>query len=240
MLFKNIRQTRKLKRSKLTDDEWYDIDSNGRGIIDVGAENYDDIFYYYDLDGENVLDKEFDEFLDAKADAIPLSEELALHFHVKNATETKRKEIERAVKSNYKREIKAINRKIHRCTVFTIYMAIMGLFWFGIWTTCKLLNAYFVVTDFINIVAWVFIWEAVHNYFMERRELKLERLKKYRFVRSDIDVFEYKSKKRVPINFSNNAKTLNNLLNQADKKEQSLAKKLESIESVEKKSKLRE
>ena len=77
-MFNSLRQLRKINRSKLSEDEWYDEDSNGRGIIDVGAENYDDVFSYYDLDGEGVLDKEFDEFLEAKADAIPMKQELAL------------------------------------------------------------------------------------------------------------------------------------------------------------------
>ena len=99
-MFRKFRQIRRLENSKLADDELYDTDENGRGIIDVGAENYDDIFSYYDLNGENVLDSEFSEFLDKKAGAIPQKVELALHFHVKGATEEKCDEIDRAIKNN--------------------------------------------------------------------------------------------------------------------------------------------
>ena len=81
-MFRKLKQLRKLNNSKLSDDEFYETDANDRGIIDVGAENYDDIFSYYDLNGENVLDNEFSEFLDKKASAIPQNVELALHFHV--------------------------------------------------------------------------------------------------------------------------------------------------------------
>ena len=190
-MFKKYKQTRKLEHSKLTEDEWYDVDSNGRGIIDVGAENYDDIFSYYDLDGESVLEKEFDSFLEAKADAIPLDVELALHFHVTSPSKIKRKEIESAVKNNYKREIRALNRKIHRLSVFTLYMLVMSIFWFGLWTLSKILNWHFVIEQLFTIISWVFTWEVVNCFFIERRDLKIERLKKYRFVRSDIDVYEY-------------------------------------------------
>ena len=43
-MFNSFKQLRKINRSKLSEDEWYDEDANGRGIIDVGAENYDDVF----------------------------------------------------------------------------------------------------------------------------------------------------------------------------------------------------
>lgn len=234
-MLKRLEQSIKLKKTKLVDDEWYDIDGNGRGIIDVGAENYDDIFSYYDLDGENVLDREFDEFLEAKADAIPLGTELTLHFHVKNASEQKRDEIDRAVKNNYKRELRAINRKIKRNTIFSLYMLIMGIIAFGVWITLVLFNVHFAVVELFNIVAWVFVWEAVNSFFLTRQNLKIERLKKYRFVRSDICVYEYRTKKR-KTKFGKNTKLLNNYLNQVEKDNKNLEKQIIKVEQTQEQS----
>ena len=213
-MFKTFRQMRRLNRSKLSDDEWYDTDSNGRGIIDVGAENYDDIFSYYDLDGENVLDKEFDEFLGAKADAIPMKKELALHFHVKGASEEVRDEIDRTIKNHYKRELRALNRKLHRVNRFAIYMFVMRLVFLAIYVPLEIFDVHFVVPYIFDIAAWVFFWEAVDQWFIHRREIKFEILKRYRFVRADIHVMEYKSNKKKQKIFSKNAKALNNMLKQ--------------------------
>lgn len=195
-MFKRIKQIRKLEKSKLGDDEFYETDANNRGIIDVGAENYDDIFSYYDLNGENVLDDEFAEFLDKKAKAIPQKVELALHFHVKDPTEEKREEIERAIKNNYKREVRAINRKLQKNAKFSIYLLTFGLFSFGIYLLLCYLNAHFAITYIFDLIAYVFLWEVVDNHFLERKELQNKRLQMYRFVRADIDVLEYKKQSK--------------------------------------------
>lgn len=240
-MFKNYKELKKINNSKLSDEEWYDTDSNGRGIIDVGAENYDDVFSYYDLEGENVLDDEFDAFLEAKADAIPLKKELAIHFHVKGANEAKRIEIERAVKNHFKREIRALNRKVHKNTMICIYMLIMGLIAFGIYVGLELLNNYvingtlhdvfFIITYVFDISAWVFFWEVVDNFFIRRRSIRFEILKKFRFVKADIDVYEYKTKKKHQQKFGKNAKTLNKLLKNADKNQKIVQNKLSKIKN---------
>ena len=183
---------------------------------------------------ENVLDKEFDEFLDAKADAIPLKQELALHFHVSGANETKREEIERAIKNNYKRELRALNRKLHKNTMFTLYMLGMALLALAIYIPLEIFKVPFPIPYIFDIIAWVFVWEATDSHFLERRNIQFKRLKKYRFVRADIKVFEYKPKKKTSKNFSKNVKTLNKMINKiADtnknaKKESSQKKTMEN------------
>lgn len=195
-MFRKFKQIRKLENSKLADDEFYEVDENGRGIIDVGAENYDDIFSYYDLNGENVLDAEFSDFLDKKAGAIPQKVELALHFHVKGATEEKCEEIDRAIKNNYKRELRAVNRELHQNTKNTIYLLLAGLVSFGLYVLMCLIDAHFVITYLFDVVAYVFLWEVVDNHFLERPKIQDRRLQLYRFVRADIDVLEYETKSK--------------------------------------------
>lgn len=231
----SFKKLRKINHSKLSDDEWYDTDSNGRGVIDVGAENYDDVFSYYDLEGENVLDKEFNEFLEAKADAIPLKKELALHFHVKNANETKREELDRAIKSHYKRELRALNRQKQRNTKGVLYMLMVFLFFLGIYIPLVLFDVHFIVQYVVDITAWVFLWEAVDKFFLRGREIKHNMLKIYRFIRADISVYEYKPKKKTQAKFGNNAKSLNKLLKQADKQNKLVENKINKIEIITKK-----
>lgn len=233
-MFKTFKQMRKINKSSLSEGEWFDTDSNGRGVIDVGAENYDDIFSYYDLDGENVLDKEFDDFLEIKADAIPLKQELALHFHVKDPTEEKRLEIERAIKNHYKRELRANNRRLHRISLFSLYMFIMGLIFLGIYVPLEIFNVHFAVKYVFDIASWVFFWEAVDQWFIHRREIKREILKKYRFIRADIHVCEYKTRKKKEQKFGHNVKSLNNILKQVDKNHKTSKNKIEKIEKITK------
>ncbi|MBE7082490.1 MAG: hypothetical protein E7378_02265 [Clostridiales bacterium] len=211
-MFDRLKKLRRLNNSKLTDDEYYETDANGRGVIDVGAENYDDIFSYYDQNCENVLDQEFDDFLRAKADAIPEKEELAIHFHVANPTDEKLDEIDGAVKSHYKRELRALNRELHKNSMFTLYMLIMGIISFGLYIVMSIFwdNPY--VIEIFDIIAWVFLWEAVDNHFLRRKNIQDQRLKIYRFVRADITIYEYKRKNNNPKLIGKNKKAFNQIL----------------------------
>lgn len=217
-MFKMFKQMRKINKSKLSNDEWYATDENGRGIIDVGAENYDDVFSYYDLDGESVLDNEFVEFLEAKADAIPLKEELAIHFHIQEPSEEKRLEIDKAVKNHYKREIKALNRKLHRISMFSLYLLLMSMVFLAIYIPLEILEVNWVFAYVFDIATWVFIWEAVDQWFIHRREIKQKMLRKFRFVRSDIDVYEYVNKKQKELKIRNRVKYLSSILKHVDDK----------------------
>ena len=194
-MFNNFKRLREISRSKLSDDEFYDEDSDGRGIIDVGAENYDDIFSYYDLEGENVLDKEFDEFLCAKADAIPVKQELSIHFHIKDANEKKAEEIDRMLKNNYKRELRALNRKLHNNTMYTVYMVILAIISLAVYIPAVIFEVNHFVLELIEIVLWVFCWQIVENTFMARRTIQQERVKMYRLLEQILKCLNIKRKR---------------------------------------------
>lgn len=192
-MFESFKRYRELKKNtKLIEDEKFLVDEEGRGIIEIGAENYEDIFSYYSLNGSNVLDGEFNKFLEAKADSIPLKYDLTLNFHVKDPDISKEQEIKFCVKENYEREIHAINRKMHNNTTFAFYMLLMGAIWLVAYILLFVFDIHFVLTVIAEIGTWVFFWETVDSFFLERRHLKQERLKKYRLMKSKIIISEFK------------------------------------------------
>lgn len=182
------------KDTKLSSDEKFNVDEDGRGVIEIGAENYGDIFSYYSLDGSNVLDGEFNNFLEAKADSIPLKYGLTLNFHIKQPDIYKEQEIKNAVKENYEREIHAINRKLHNNTMFSLSMLIIGFITFVVYVTLLYFKAPEILSIIAEIATWVFLWETVDSFFLERRHLKYERLKKFRLMKSKITLSEFKLK----------------------------------------------
>lgn len=195
-MFERFKRSRELMRNrKLANDEKVYLDEDGNGIIDVGAEEYSDIFSYYSLNGYNVLDTEFNKFIEAKADTIPMKRNLTMVFHIKDANTEKLCEIKNAVKDNYEREIFAINREMHRNTIFSLIMLIAGLLIFGIYILANIYELSFIFTSVAEIGAWVFLWESVHKFFLQRSKLKSERLKKYRLMKANIKVKEFAIKK---------------------------------------------
>ena len=79
-------------------------------------------------------------------------------------------------------------------------MLLLGMIAFAIYIPLAILNVHFAIVEVFDIVAWVFVWEAVDSHFLARRDLQRERLKKYRFIRSDIEVLEYNRKPNVTKN----------------------------------------
>ena len=213
-MFRRQKKLNSLFNSKLGYEERYFVDEHDRGIIDVGIENYDDLFSYYDIDGKTILDPEFIEFIEQKADSIPLSKDLTLCLHVPAPNEEKRFEIEKTLKDTYIQQCHIIGRKIKSNTKFSISMLVTGLilflsFIFFSHSTSVFLNDY--LSALLEVATWVFLWEAIDSYFLYRRDLQDEILKKYRFVQSKIVVKEYSTSKEKQ-SFSKNAKTLSNMI----------------------------
>lgn len=71
------------------DGDGFVCDDQGRAIINVGAENYDDIFSPYCYKGGDTLSSSLVEYLNQKSNVIPLEYDLTIKFHVKDANVAK-------------------------------------------------------------------------------------------------------------------------------------------------------
>ena len=174
----------------IEDSDGFVCDDDGRAMINVGAENYDDIFSPYCFKGGDTLSLELVEYLWDKQGAVPLDYDLTLNFNVKNADENKRKEIQQAVKENYENDVHAVDQKLHRLYVLSGWFLALGVVF---------MVAYLILMNFlpvmatyiIDLLAWVFIWEGVRALFLDTRNLKLDKLKSLRLAASKITVKEF-------------------------------------------------
>lgn len=172
----------------------YKTDKDGRAVIDIGAENYEDIFSYYSLDGVSVLDDECAKFVESRADLISMSEDLTLRFHVQEASDKKRREIDYAVRENYLKELDKISKELKEKSLLSLIMLLFGGAFFVLYYFSHVLNFHIGIQFLTEIISWVFIWEAVNSFFLQRQNLKAERLKQYRLIYSKIEVKEYDEK----------------------------------------------
>lgn len=176
----------------IEDSDGFVCDEEDRGIIDVGAENYDDIFSPYCFKGGDTLSQEMVEYLWDKQGVIPLDYDLTLRFNVKNADENKRKEIQMAVKQNYESDIHSTDQKLHRLRVLSIWFVVLGLILATAYIfSVSYTNFPLAVNFILELLAWVFIWEGVRALFLDTRTLKLDKLKALRLAAAKIEVKEF-------------------------------------------------
>ena len=165
-------------------------DDEGRGIVNIGAENYDDIFSPYCFKGGDTLSFEMVEYLMEKQEIIPLDYDLTLRFNIKDASEDKRKEIQMAVKKNFENDIHAVDQKLQRISSLSFWFCVIGI----ILTAVYLVAIKFFpieITYLMDIMAWVFVWEGVSTYFLDRREMRIDKIKSLRLAAAKIEVKEF-------------------------------------------------
>ena len=190
MLIKNrIKELKAELKYKKRNNDFVIIDDE-RAIINVGAENYDDIFSPYCYKGGDTLSSTLVDYLQQKSNAVSYEYDLTLRFHVKNATEEKRQEIENAIKENYVNEARGIEERMHRTTIFSLLFLVLGL----VFTALYLVLLHFVSTEFtylIDLFAWILLWEGTDAFFLDRRILKLNLVKAYRLATAKIEIVEF-------------------------------------------------
>lgn len=190
MLIKNrIKELKAELKYKKRNNDFVIIDDE-RAIINVGAENYDDIFSPYCYKGGDTLSSTLVDYLQQKSNAVSYEYDLTLRFHVKNATEEKRQEIENAIKENYVNEARGIEERMHRTTIFSLLFLVLGL----VFTALYLVLLHFVSTEFtylIDLFAWILLWEGTDAFFLDRRVLKLNLVKAYRLATAKIEIVEF-------------------------------------------------
>lgn len=192
MTLKNRLKNLKQQLNDLEDDDIFECDKDGRAIIEVGAENYDDIFSPYCYKGGDTLSSELVEYLKKQSGTIPLDYDLNIRFNVKNADEQKRKEIQMAVKENYEIDVLGIEQKIHGLNIMAFSLISIGV----LFMVAYLILINFVpisATYLIDILAWVFIWEGVRAFMMDKNELKIAELKSLRLASAKVTIKEFEA-----------------------------------------------
>ena len=183
---------KQLKRqlNDLEDDDIFEIDNDGRAIIEVGAENYDDIFSPYCYKGGDTLSLELVEYLKQQSGTIPLDYDLNIRFNVKNATPAKRKEIQMAVKENYEIDVLGLEQKIHRLNIMAITFFVLGILFMA--TYLVLINYLPITfTYLIDILSWVFIWEGIRAFVLDRHDLQITELRVLRLASAKVTIKEF-------------------------------------------------
>lgn len=165
------KKLRKLEK-QLKNDDGLMLDSNDNAVISINAPKQEQIFSEYDYDNGEDLNQELSDFVINKAKFVPTNKEIKLKLYTEKIAD--KGNIENAIKNNFKKKYIETQNEIKKNTLFAFAMFIVGLFSLAI---LLLMHRFFynVYTEVIlEIVTWVFIWEAVDAFFLKRLSLKRE------------------------------------------------------------------
>lgn len=149
------------------------VDENSDGIIEIKISSREQIFSSYSYSGDK-LNAEFSDFVYGKAKRAPINEELSLKIYTDQSI--KADEVEKTVKSHYSNEYRETLQDLKRVTTISLIMTLFGVLTL---TVLVLLNYFwnnFYVSTIVEIAAWVFVWEAVDYFFLQRPQIKAKLL----------------------------------------------------------------
>ena len=123
-----------------------------------------------------VISGEVAEFLENGANAARLIDNLELNLHSNCIDSDKQSRYEQAIRNYFSLKLIAEQRELKRNNIVSLIFAIIGVVGLAFMIICdQLLNMQAIWVECIDIFAWVFLWEAVDQFFIERRKLIFNR-----------------------------------------------------------------
>ncbi len=129
-----------------------------------------------------VISSEVADFLDNSALAFHQSEGLTLDIYSDCIDEEEQKVYSRAIRNYYALRQVACERDLRRNTVVALIMTIVGVIALAFMAVLSHHGVKDIWVECVDIFAWVFLWEAVDQYFIERRGAKLRQKRNAAFM----------------------------------------------------------
>ena len=124
-------------------------------------------------EGEPVISGEVADFLENVALAYPPGTPLALHISGDCVEEAEQDLYRDAIRNHYLRRAADAQRESRRKTVISLLFTLIGVLALGGMAACAALQLKEVWMECIDIFGWVFLWEAVDQFFLARWELRM-------------------------------------------------------------------
>lgn len=175
-MFENIKKLREIKQNaKNAVNSEYDCE--GREIINMTVKNDDGFLSPYGSDSGENLSYEVAEFLDNSVKSLSLRNGVLLKIKSNAIDEDEKQRYQKAIKNHYGAKVLESERQMKRNSVASLIMLLLAVAVLTVCVVLEIRGVNSIALELIDIVAWVFMWEAVDLFFLERGVLKTEQLR---------------------------------------------------------------
>lgn len=127
---------------------------------------------------EPVISGDVAEFLENGANKFLPKQSIELNVYSNCIDDDEKAVYDKAIRNYFNLKLDGIKLALRRNLIVSVIFTIIGIV--GL-VAMVLINRFFdraIWTEIVDIFAWVFVWEAVDQFFIERRKLQIE-LRKY-------------------------------------------------------------
>lgn len=184
-MFERIKQFKQLAK-EIKDLSQERKEKLGGNVLEICVADDGEFLSPYSPNGAPLISGETAEFIDHNVKRLNPSEKIEVLIKSDCISENEQPVYQDAIKNYYHAEFLQAASGLKRNTVLTVCMTITAALIFALAVVLDKFGVDSVILNMIDVVAWVFMWEAADIFFFRRSELKLKRLISFNIIRSKI------------------------------------------------------
>ncbi len=158
----------------------------GLAIIDINVNTEQEMYSPYSSSNYKLLNPEVVEYINSYADGTTAEKGYVFRISGENLTPESKVKIKNTMSRTFAENIANINAELKRNLFKSVWFFAMGLFFLFFVIMASIKNWGMAVYSILDITCWVFIWEAVDVFFMERAERRHLKRRYIKFALADI------------------------------------------------------
>lgn len=156
------------------------VDEEGRSIINITIYNDNDFLSPYSTSNEEILTEDTAKFLEHSAMTANPKNPLHINIYSDEIDSVEKEKYPKAIKNYYFNQLVDIQQKLkHNLIVSLIFTLASIIIFLAEFSFVQSLIKNDTINELINIIGWVFMWEAVDQFCIERSHINRQ---KYRYL----------------------------------------------------------
>lgn len=189
----NLKQRYKFVKNRIKKDT-FDLDEEGREIIDLTITDSESLLSVYNPDGKPIIDENMANVISNSIKSTTLKKDIHLKISCEKYTKDKEPVYKDAITNYYINEFADKERRLHNNLAITITTFLLAIISFIALFVFTQLDMHWLLLDFIDVIAWVFSWETVDLIFFQRQLIKLEQRQDLKIIFAKITLTNLKKK----------------------------------------------
>lgn len=180
-MFDNIKRLKKL--NKEVESELSTTGENATDIYVCCAETSDALSPFCQVE-QPVISSEFADYLENKAERLHIGE----NINIKIQGNADKAVLKKAIVNYYESKLSNAQREFSKNGILSCIFTVLAVL---ILTAAVLINTFLetrlVLQEIIDIAGWVFMWEAVDMFFLQRGTLRIKQIRYLNFIRATVE-----------------------------------------------------
>ena len=188
-MFENAKRLKEMQK-EINRQKQYLQQNEQSDILKVKIDQKEDLLSRYSLQNFPILNPELCDFVEEKIDYKEMQKELNIELYVKDLEDHELTLYEEAFTNTYTDKVIRKTKELKRNKCVSLVFLICGLIVFISSIILKrwISHDVSILFESIDIMGWVFIWEAVDLFFIARKVLTFEQIRYYKILKAKFSI----------------------------------------------------